>query len=462
MRFWPGRLRAQLVLLVLATLALAQAVTLWLAFDERALAVRAALGLEAAGRAAALAWLVADAPRAMRPRILAAASSPSARFTIDRMPVADPSADARARALARRVEAALDPWPAGSVRADLHRLRDAPPPMAAMAPRMGRDMERMHRRMAEIQGRRALAELRLSIPLDGGDWLNLVARFRRPAPQWAWPAVLGFALSALALGIVLWLALARITRPLAALAGAADRLGRGEQVAALPETGPEEARRLTAAFNRMQAHLTSMIEERTRLLAALGHDLRSPITALRVRAEMVEEDETRSRMIATLDEMQEMVEAVLAFARGIARSEPEERIELAPFLRELAEDAQAPAPAEVPERLVVTARAGSLRRALRNLIDNAQRYGGGAEVAARPVAGGVEITVADRGPGIPADQLDAVFEPFRRLEGSRSRETGGTGLGLAIARAVAQAHGGSLTLANRAGGGLVATLALPA
>jgi signal transduction histidine kinase len=256
----------------------------------------------------------------------------------------------------------------------------------------------------------------------------------------------------------------RITRAVTALAAAADRLGRGEAVPPLAEEGPDEVRRATRAFNEMQARLRRFIDDRTRLLAALGHDLRTPITALRLRAEFVEEDEVRERLLATLDEMQRMVEATLAFARDEAHSEEVRELDLAALVDGVCEDMAElgrPVTFASTSRLVAPVRGLALRRALRNLIENALTYGERARVALRNTPTEAVITVDDDGPGIPAGDLERVFEPFTRLETSRSRETGGVGLGLAIARSVARAHGGELELSNRPEGGLRATLSLP-
>jgi signal transduction histidine kinase len=292
----------------------------------------------------------------------------------------------------------------------------------------------------------------------------VATRFHRPPLQWAWASAVTFGLTASLIVAVIWFALSRLIGPLHRLAAAADRLGLGEDVAEIAPTGPEELRRLTTAFNAMQARLTRMIAEHTRMLAALGHDLRSPLTAMRVRVEMVDDDETRERLIATLDEMQEMVEATLAFARGVASSEATETVDPAKFLRALIDDI-----AETGGTVTLDATPGSalrlrphaLRRALRNVIDNALRYGGRAAVRLERVGGTARITVSDDGPGIPEADLERVFEPFVRLETSRSRETGGSGLGLAIARTIIHAHGGDIRLANRPEGGLTATIDLP-
>ena len=185
--------------------------------------------------------------------------------------------------------------------------------------------------------------------------------------------------TALALVLAVLVTARRIVRPVRALALAADRLGRGEAVEPLPERGPDELRRATRAFNTMQARLRRFVDDRTRLLAALGHDLRTPITALRLRAELVEEDEARERLLATLDEMQRMVEATLAFARDEAASEAAREVDLAALVEGVCEDLREigrEVAVEAGPRLVARVRPLALRRALRNLVENAVAYGG--------------------------------------------------------------------------------------
>jgi signal transduction histidine kinase len=200
------------------------------------------------------------------------------------------------------------------------------------------------------------------------------------------------------------------------------------------------------------------------MLAALSHDLRSPLTAMRLRLELLDESEDGARLKALVDEMQEMVETTMEFARGVARSEPAVEIDLARLLSDLVEDAGAGEKRAVIATtgpVLATVRPTALKRALRNLIDNAVRYGDRAHVELKARSGNAIITIADDGPGLPEDQFENVFEPFVRLEGSRSRDTGGVGLGLAIARSIVRAHGGEITLANLPAGGLEATVQLP-
>ena len=322
-------------------------------------------------------------------------------------------------------------------------------------------LDQMH--VAMMQRELSAIEMRLSIGLSDGRWLNVATRFQRPPLQWPWAQAITFGVTAALLLIAAcWFILSRITGPLRNLSDAAERLGRGEQVDRIAPRGPFEVRHLTEAFNRMQSRLTRFIADRTQLFAALSHDLKSPLTAMRVRAEMVEDDETRDRLIGSIDEMGDMVETTLSFAHGMAMTEPSQDVDVGEFLMELRDDMAEDFALNAQAGLRARIRPQALRRALRNVIENALRYGESAAVSALRTGDMIRISVADSGPGIPDSELDRVFEPFYRLEKSRSRETGGTGLGLSIARTIVQAHGGAITLTNRLTGGLDVTLEIPA
>ncbi|GAC1339580.1 MAG: hypothetical protein NVSMB18_08010 [Acetobacteraceae bacterium] len=271
-----------------------------------------------------------------------------------------------------------------------------------------------------------------------------------------------------AAGLSLW-AVRRLTAPLRVLAQAAERLGRDVNAPPLPEEGPAEVVTAAAAFNTMADRLRRFVADRTLLLTAIGHDLRTPITRLKLRAEWMEDDEQRRKMLADLDELEAMVASTLAFGHDVAGSEPAGPVDLAALLRTVLDEAAdaRPASAELlsyagPQHLAIAARPVALKRAMANLIGNALAYGGAAHVKLEtPSAGQVAIRVEDAGPGIPPAELERVFEPFRRLETSRNRETGGTGLGLSITRNILRAHGGDVSLANRLEGGVRATVTLP-
>lgn len=449
-------LRMQLILLIIVALVVAQAISLWLFVDERSLAVRAALGFEAAGRAANVTRLIEEAPESLQPAILRAANSPLVRFDLSDTPTVNHDDHDDNGAVEARIRGLLGSKDNRQIRVELHEAEHGIMPMPHLAP----EMAEMH--LAMMRGELSAIEMQVSIALTNGGWLNVGTRFERPPLQWPWVSFVSFGITAaLLLVTACWFLLARLTGPLLRVSHAADHLGRGEDVKPLPLIGPAEVRDLTRTFNRMQDRLARFIADRTQLLAALGHDLRSPLTALRVHAEMVEEDETRDSLIISIEEMQEMVDATLAFARGMASAESYETVDLAVYLSRLRTDMIDSFALENSEPVMVRLRPQSLRRALRNIIENAQRYGGAAHVAFAQDADHAFITVSDDGPGIPETDLEQVFEPFFRLEKSRSRETGGTGLGLSIARTIVRAHGGDVSLANRSENGLIATVTLP-
>ena len=313
-----------------------------------------------------------------------------------------------------------------------------------------------------MQGKVSAIEMKLSIALTNDTWLNVGTRFQPTPLQWPWASILSFAITAAIILIsVCWFLLARLTGPILEVSRAADSFGRGETSGELPVSGPAEVRELIQTFNRMQERLTRFVANRTQLLAALGHDLRSPLTALRVRAEMVDEDEARDSLITSIEEMQEMVDATLSFARGMANTEAYEAQELGAFLKQLQADMLDAFDLTDNGEVRLRLRPKSFRRALRNVLDNAQRYGKKASVAFGKEKDYAFITISDNGPGIPETEFEQVFEPFFRLEKSRSRETGGTGLGLTIARTIVRAQGGDILLSNGDDKGLVVKIVLP-
>jgi signal transduction histidine kinase len=269
------------------------------------------------------------------------------------------------------------------------------------------------------------------------------------------------------LGCFGWIAVRLTTRPLADLAEAADALGPDLAGATLREDGPLEVARAAAAFNAMQRRIRDHLAERLQILAAVSHDLRTPIARMGLRAALLDDPALREKLQSDLHAMQVLVEQGIAYARSAhATAEPSRRIDLHALLDSLVCDY---VDAGRAVRLTggldrpLTTRPDTLRRVVGNLVDNALAFATDVEIAVEPATNGhVAVVVRDRGPGIPPEELARVLQPFRRLEASRSRATGGTGLGLAIADQLTQALGGRLTLANRAGGGLEARVALPA
>lgn len=303
-----------------------------------------------------------------------------------------------------------------------------------------------------------------SVQLPDGSWLNFSVSTLRPtlAPD---RSVLG-SLTAMALGILLVsvFLVRSVTAPLRSLATAADRIGIDAASPDVPQTGPREVRLAATAFNRMQARIKRLIEDRTQTLAAVSHDLKTPITRLRLRAHFVRDDELRQTIEGDLDEMEAMIQSTLDFLRGDASGEEMKTVDIGTIIETVCDhlvdsghDVVLRADAHAPLRC----RPLAIKRAFSNLVENAVKYGTRARVSLAKQADELIVIIDDDGPGIPTAELDRVFDPFYRLEASRSRETGGTGLGLTVARSTIRAHGGDVRLANGNGGGLSVTVTLP-
>jgi len=309
----------------------------------------------------------------------------------------------------------------------------------------------------------------IGLRLSDGEWLNVTAELQ-PLRPWHSPAFLWafLLMTAAAGGLTLW-AVRRLTAPVRTLAEAAEALGRDVNAPPLPENGPTEVAIAAVAFNTMATRIRRFVDDRTELLTAIGHDLRTPITRLKLRAEFVEDDEQRGKILADLEEMEAMVSATLAFGRDVRTTEPVSPLDLAELLRTILDETGDANPDlvdglhyEGPAHLTVRARSLSLKRVFVNLISNAVNYGGSATVRLIDADHHmIVVEIEDDGPGLAPGDLDRVFEPFHRGEPSRNRETGGVGLGLPIARNIMRAHGGDVTLVNRPTGGAKATVTLP-
>ncbi|WP_343714390.1 ATP-binding protein [Inquilinus sp.] len=317
----------------------------------------------------------------------------------------------------------------------------------------------LDRGRGEAEPHRVRGELRLA---DGSALGFDVTRLQHGLPD-ILRSLLSTALLASCLLIAAPLLVRALGTPLRQLVRAADAIGRGRPVPVAVE-GPMEVRRLARALNAMQDRLVRLIADQTQALAAVSHDLRTPIGRLRLRTDLLENRALQAELQADLDEMEQMVGSVLAYLKGDTDPEPRRAVDLVALLTTLvdaAADAGQDATYDGPDRAVLHARPLALKRAFANLIDNAVAYGGSARVALRDGPAGVTVAIADDGPGIPEAELDRVLQPFQRIEGSRSRATGGVGLGLAIALQAVEREGGRLALVNRPGGGLTAEVTLP-
>ncbi len=301
-----------------------------------------------------------------------------------------------------------------------------------------------------------------SLRLEDGRWAT-VEPPRDLLSPWQGRILLGLLISMALLAPLVWWMARRLARPIQVFADAAERLGANPDAEPLSASGPAEVRTAIHAFNDMQASLKRHVSNRTQTIAAIAHDLRTPLTRLRFRVEQAPA-KVRDKMAADIEEMDALIGQAMAFVRGEADREARESFDLAGLTRDcVAGFAETGAKATFggDATLPVHADPAALRRAVDNLVGNAVKFGGGARVSAAREGDLAVIRVEDDGPGLPDDELEAVFEPFHRGERSRNRETGGAGLGLAVARQAARAHGGDVTLENPAGGGLSARLLLP-
>ncbi|WP_244647156.1 sensor histidine kinase [Sphingomonas sp. CFBP 13728] len=314
------------------------------------------------------------------------------------------------------------------------------------------------------RGDRDGTALLIAVEQPGRGWLTVTAPWPQPGSRLLIALLTQTAiLYIIVLLPVLWI-VRRLSRPLRNLRFAAERFRPGEPGTPMPAEGPDDVAALITAFNALRLRVTGMLDEKDRMLGAIGHDLRTPLAALRVRIESVEDDTDRARMIDTVAEMNRTLDDILSLARLGRPSEPLTDVDLAALVDAVVEDFRdigSDVSFVETERLRMHLRPSLIRRAVRNLIENAIKYGVSAEVRVEAGAKTVAIVVADQGPGIPEDRMGDVFDAFTRLESSRNRETGGIGLGLALARAIVREAGGEIRLVNRAAGGLDAIIELP-
>lgn len=352
--------------------------------------------------------------------------------------------------LAEQLRVAPDDVVLGDVAA-LH-LRHGEPPRP-------REMRRRERRFEDAM---IFAPFRIAVRQDDG-WLTVEPK---PAFRWnSWQGriLLTFLLSVLVIAPVAWWFARRLSAPFAAFAGAAERLGRDPRAPPLTLTGSAEVKGAAVAFNNMQERLRRYVEDRTAMVGAIAHDLRTPLTRMRFRIEGAP-DELRAKLAQDIEQMEAMVTAALGFVHDATHTAERTKLELASLVESIFDETAetgAQASIEPGDRIVVVGDPLALRRMVTNLLENAVKYGGAARGRVFRAEGHAVIEIEDDGPGIPAAEMERVFEPFFRGEPSRSRETGGTGLGLAVVRSIARAHGGDVTLANRPGGGLTARVTLP-
>ena len=392
-----------------------------------------------ATKIATLMHVIASAPASDRARMAAAVTEPDMQLSIREAPLLRPSAARTADfdLLRQLIEYQLGSGP-GSVIVGTPSASEEPAP--------------------DLPGDTLFAET----SLQDGHWLAVA--IPHYAPVFAWRLAIALCPLFLVISMLSVIAGRKLAAPIRRFAEAAERLGVDPKMPPLAERGPHELRTAIRAFNRMQERLRRFVEDRTQMLAAMSHDLRTPLNRLRLRAEFIEDPEQQRKMFADLNAMNAMIDTTLAFARDDAGREPRKLVDLGILVEDICEDV-ADAGGAVryygPHGLNVQCRPTAISRAVANLIDNAVKYAGAARVRLFRECDRVVLSVEDDGPGIPIAQREKVFVPFYRLEPSRNAATGGVGLGLSIARTIAREHGGDITLASRDGGGLCARMELP-
>ena len=459
MRLLPRSLFGQVVFATVVAVVVSQLVVAWLLLDERARMARHVWGDQAAQRIAGFIGAIDGATPAERVRIIGTTGLRPSHASLEepwRQPAMEPPAEAIAflanlrKELARPIQVqmlVLGPdWPPA--------LPNARPNVATHAGGLFDDKRRRQLRLVAVQARL-------------GDGTVLTLRHALPPPLAGPPTsvLAGVALLVAIAGALTAWTVRRLTLPLGTLARAATGLARNLDQPPLPETGPAEVAAAAASFNRMQQDLKRNLETRSQALAAVSHDLRLPITRIRLRIERLSDEATREAIDSDLVEMDRMIGDTLEFLRAGHSGEQAARIDVNALVESVAEDMRAlgcRVQTHGEARAPLLARSQAVRRCLGNLVDNARRYGGGAvELTVCDESEQVQFIVEDHGPGIPESERERVFEPYVRLEASRARHTGGTGLGLAIARAIARGHGGDVALESREGGGLRAILKFP-
>jgi len=473
---WPRTLFGRLLLVLGSGLLLAQLLSAAINLAERDRLLSSSFGQQPAQRVADVVRLLDSMDAVQRQALLAVFRTPPLVLSLQAEPVvpADAATGWQAQMFASRLQAAL-----GEPRAVRVQPREGFAATPANNEREGHRGPRMGMGGSGGMGmgagmpagmgqggthRGGLPVVRMEVQLRDGTWARFDTELPAQPDSLPWRLALTLLVLLASVLVLSFIAVRWVVRPLQQLTAAAQALGEDLNRPPLPEAGPREVQQAARAFNTMQQRLAAFVNERTRMLTALSHDLKTPLTRMRLRTDLMDDEEQRQRFESDLKEMEAMVSETLDFMRGLGGHEVLQPVDLDALVSGLQADQQAmgrQVQVSCRTQAPLLAMPSLLKRALGNLVDNAVLYGGSATLQVEDSATSVTVRIADNGPGLPADQLERVFEPFYRLEASRNRSSGGTGLGLGIARNIVRAHGGELTLHNRAAGGLEAVLTLP-
>lgn len=448
-KFWPSTLRVQLILVVAGAVAISNIAVAIYFYKNSEAQTRNINNERMTDRTAAVASAVGRIPAQSRLVVMQQMSRPEWRFRASTGYVATPMT-AEEQALAKRLADALPPnHPRkNAVAVHLHqRLANIPQELRPFR--------------AQEQGAGGTEVIQTIVPIDANTMLSSV--LLRPTPTWPLEIMVAAAAAVILASAGAAFMARRVVRPLSELTSAAAAVAMGSGTPHVAEQGPEDVRKAAIAFNAMAEKVTKTLESQRHLLSAVGHDLRTPLTAMRINLEFVDDDELREGLLRNLDELQALTEQVLAAAKG-AGGEQRRNVDLSALVESLCTDLDeigepvswanhSPAP--------ISCRPNEIKRAVRNLVENAVAYGHKADVRIAHSGDGYDVVVEDSGPGIPDTDRQRVFEPFVRLESSRNEATGGTGLGLTLVKAIVEGHGGAVVLENRPGGGLRARMHLP-
>ncbi len=448
-RFWPSTLRVQLILVVAGAVAISNIAVAFYFYTNSEAQTRNFSNERMVDRAVAVAATASQVTPDSRLVVMRFMSQQYVRFREIRAGYDTKPMTAEEAAFAKRIADALpDHHPRKkAVIVHLHEVLANIPeelrPFNASAAKTGMDV------------------VQTIVPIDAHSVVSGV--LLRPTPAWPIEIMIAALIAVVAASAGAAFMARRVVRPLSELTNAAAKVAVGTDAPHVNEEGPADVRNAAIAFNAMAAKVTRTLESQRHLLSAVGHDLRTPLTAMRINLEFVEDEELRDGLMRNLDELQALTEQVLAAAKGAGGEKPRQ-VDLSALVESLCTDLDemgepvnwndhSPAP--------ISCRPNEIKRAVRNLVENAVAYGHKANVRISDTADGYDVLVEDEGPGIPEDERQRVFEPFVRLESSRNEATGGTGLGLTLVKAIAEGHGGAVKLENRPGGGLRARMHLP-
>jgi len=462
-RFLPKTLTSQTILVLLIGLTVSHLFSMLIYSGDREEALAMLGGRNMAQRIANVAHLVADSPAEWQEKIVKNLNEPNFRvwITPESMLVPQESEGERVETLRSYLKNQMHGPVINRIEIQFLESSEGVEPLADVGLGHWTHMQLMR----FMHGIPFHHSLRISMEIGNGQWLNFMSILPESTSMWSMTSLLSLMSMALAVIVLSIWTVRRLTVPLRRFAQAANRLGKDVTAPPLPVSGPLEVQQAVIAFNEMQDNLKHLIENRTHMLAAISHDLRTPITLLKLRIEMMEDGEERTKMLKTLDEMEQMISSTLAFARQDAEQEERRVVELNALVETICDDlidTGKDVSFLTEEKFIYECKPVAMKRALTNLIENAVKYGQRARVAIISSNGhNIEIAIEDDGPGIPEDKLKTVFEPFYRLESSRSRETGGAGLGLSVAQSIILAHGGSIELKSPLGEGLKVSVCLP-